>query len=142
MLVFFSNLDKQLAREFHELTDLKDKYKKTKAFTDMRMVHIGRRIIYDLDPLVLPDSVRAEIERELADQILNSSVNFKKKSKFTTLDDARDEFIKICEEYDLDFENFVSGEIDKSDLTKDQVEILLSSWKYLEEKEEELQKYI
>ena len=139
---FFSNLDKQLAREFHELTDLKDKYKKIKAFTDMRMVHIGRRIIYDLDPLILPDSVRAEIERELADQILNSSMDFKKKSKFTTIDDARDEFIKICEEYDLDFENFVSGEIDKSDLTKDQEEILLSSWKYLEEKEEELKKFI
>ena len=69
-------------------------------------------------------------------------MDFKKKSKFTTIDDARDEFIKICEEYDLDFENFVSGEIDKSDLTKDQEEILLSSWKYLEEKEEELKKYI
>ena len=34
------------------------------------------------------------------------------------------------------------SEIDKSDLTKDQEEILLSSWKYLEEKEEELKKYI
>tara|TARA_B100000686_G_scaffold344540_1_gene427362 strand:- start:1219 stop:2025 length:807 start_codon:yes stop_codon:yes gene_type:complete len=139
---FFSNLDKKLAREFHELSDPKEKYKKTKAFTDMRMVHIGRKIIYDEDPLVLPDAVRTEIERELASQILNPSIDFKKKPKFTTIDDARDEFIKICDEYGLDFENFVSGQINNSELTSNQVEVLLSSWKYLEEKEEELSKFI
>lgn len=140
---FFTGADKNLAKEFHELTDFKSKYKKSKAFTDMRMAYIAKEIIYNNEKIALPESEQRKIENELANRLLNSDLDFKKnKPNFTTIDAAKDDLEKILISYDIDIEDIQNNKIEHPDLTEDDVKVLFASWKYLQDKEEELAGYL
>ena len=105
---FFTNSDKVLAREFHQLDEYKDKYKKIKAFTDMRMVHIAKKIIYDNEPSVMSQSDIRDIEHQIANRLLSENYEYR---NYLTIETANDELEKICKANKIDNDDLNNNRI-------------------------------
>lgn len=136
---FFTSSDKALAREFHQLDNYKDKYKKIKAFTDMRMVHIAKQIVYENEPSVMSQSDIVNIERQLASRLLSEGYDYKNKPNFSTIETSRMDLENILTAYEIDLDDLNNNTNNNPDLSEDKFETLVSSWKYLEKKEKELE---
>ena len=136
---FFTSSDKALAREFHQLSDYKDKYKKIKSFTDMRMVHIAKQIVYENDPTVMSQSDMKNIERQIADRLLGESYDHRNKPNYSTIASARMDLENILTTYEIDLDDLNNNNNSNPDLSKEKFQTLVSSWTYIEEKERELE---
>jgi hypothetical protein len=133
---FFTNSDKALAREFHQLDEYKDKYKKIKAFTDMRMVHIAKKIIYDNEPSVMSQSDIRDIEHQIANRLLSENYEYR---NYLTIETAKDELEKICKANEIDNDDLNNNKNSNPDLPNEKFQLLVSARTYIENKEKELE---
>ena len=136
---FFTSSDKSLAREFHQLSDYKDKYKKIKSFTDMRMVHIAKQIVYENEPTVMSQSDIKNMERQIADRLLGEGYDHRNKPNYSTIASARMDLENILTTYEIDLDDLNNNNNSNPDLSKEKFQTLVSSWTYIEEKERELE---
>ena len=77
---FPSSKDQNTMKEFQAVDGWKDKYKIVEKIEDSRFVYLGKRLIYQNDPEILPKKEYNEIHSDIAKKILNPE-----ETKFTTI---------------------------------------------------------
>ena len=105
----------------------------------MRMVHIAKQIVYENDPTVMSQSDIKNIERQIADRLLGESYDHRNKPNYSTIATARMDLENILTTYEVDLDDLNNNNNSNPDLSKEKFQTLVSSWKYIEEKEKELE---
>ena len=91
---FVDNKETPKMEKWHQAS-WEDKFKLLDKFEDERLVDFGKKIIYQEEPQVLPESITKEIKRGIATRILSTN-----KEKWTTCSD----FYTECDHFRIQFE--------------------------------------
>ena len=86
-----------------------------------------------------PVSDIKNIERQIADRLLGESYDHRNKPNYSTIATARMDLENILTTYEVDLDDLNNKNNSNPDLSKEKFQTLVSSWKYIEEKEKELE---